>query len=95
MKICSIILLLLSAVILIVAQSCSSASYSTEDIRLRKINMSITYTDGIFFNKNGSLDMNFFKMIPLMWDFLFTGNDRKPDVALPVKQVDFHQINNA
>ncbi len=57
--------------------------------------MLINYKDGIFFNKNGSLDMNFFKMIPLMWDFLFTGNDRKPDVALPVKQVDFHQINNA
>lgn len=66
LKICSMIILLLSAVILIMAQSCSSASYSTEDIRLRKINMSNNYKDGIFFNKNDSLNMNFFKMLPLL-----------------------------
>jgi len=30
-----------------------------------------------------------------MWDFIFTGNDRKPDGVLPIKQVDFNQIANA
>jgi len=30
-----------------------------------------------------------------MWDFIFTGNDRKPDEILPISQVDFNQIVNA
>ena len=31
----------------------------------------------------------------MLWDFLVTDNDRKPDVELPAQKVDFEQIINA
>ncbi|MCB0729786.1 MAG: MBL fold metallo-hydrolase [Ignavibacteriae bacterium] len=30
-----------------------------------------------------------------MWDFLFTGNDRKPDVDIPKQEINFEQIKNS
>ncbi|MCB0750167.1 MAG: MBL fold metallo-hydrolase [Ignavibacteriae bacterium] len=30
-----------------------------------------------------------------MWDFLFTGNDRKPDVDIPRQEINFEQIKNS
>lgn len=87
-----VVILLLS---MLFAQSCSSASYSTEDIKMEKIEKSSQYKNGKFVNINPEPDMSFGKMLPLMWDFLFTGNNRKPDIDLPRKEIDFEQINNA
>ena len=95
MKISSILILILIGTTMLLNQSCSSASYSTDDERSNKIINSPQYKDGVFFNENGTHDFSFFKMFPMMWDFLVTGNDRKPDVILPTQQVDFDQILNA
>ena len=37
-------------------------------------------------------DWGFTKMLPIMWEFLFTDNDRKPNVDLPMQVIDFEQI---
>ena len=87
-----IVILLLS---MLFAQSCSSASYSTEDIKMEKIEKSSQYKDGKFINIEPEPDMSFGKMLPLMWDFLVTGNDRKPDEDLPRQEIDYEQISNA
>jgi L-ascorbate metabolism protein UlaG (beta-lactamase superfamily) len=39
--------------------------------------------------------MNFVKMLPMMWDFMFVDNNRKPKVDLPTQLIDFELIKNA
>lgn len=95
MKISSIILVATILIGMLFAQSCSSATYNTEDSKMEKIKKSINYKDGEFVNSAGNPDMNFFKFVPVMWDFLFADNDRKPGVDLPTQKVDFNQILNA
>ena len=61
---------------------------------MEKINKSENYEEGEFLNSEVNPDMNFIKFIPMMWDFLFLDNDRKPDVELPTQLIDFSQIVN-
>ena len=91
----SIALVLILITSMFLAQSCSSASYSTEDIKMEKIEKSQQYENGKFVNLNPEPDLNFGKMLPIMWDFLFTGNDRKPDVDIPRQEINFEQIKNS
>jgi L-ascorbate metabolism protein UlaG (beta-lactamase superfamily) len=95
MKVSTIVILSLTTAILIMNQSCSSANYSTKDIKMKKIEQSAQYKDGVFNNYKDNYDINFIKSLPMIWDFLFTDNDRKPDVDLPAQKVDFNQIENA
>lgn len=76
-------------------QSCSSATYSIEDVKMDKINKSKQFRNDKFNNYKPSPDWGFFKMFPIMWDFLVTNNNRKPDIELPTQKVDFSQIINA
>lgn len=77
-------------------QSCATTKYSTEDAQMKKIENSKQYKKEKFVNYNaGGLETNFFKMLPVAWEFLVKGNERTPDVDLPVKQVDMNQIINA
>ena len=76
-------------------QSCSSATYSIEDVKMDKINKSKQFRNDKFNNYKPSPDWGFLKMFPIMWDFLVTNNDRKPDIELPTQKVDFNQITNA
>ncbi len=62
---------------------------------MEKIENSAQYKDGVFWNYKDSYELNFFKSLPIMWDFLVTDNDRKPDVELPIQKIDFRQIINA
>lgn len=87
-----VIILLLS---MLLAQSCSSVSYNTEDIKMEKIEKSSQYKDGKFINYSAEPDMSFGKIAPMMWDFLFTGEDKKPETDLPRQEIDFNQIKNA
>ena len=87
-----VILLLLSMLLM---QACSSASYSTGDIKMEKIEESTQYIDGKFNNYNPETHLGISKMISKLWDFLVTDNDRKPDVDLPTQKIDFDQIKNA
>ena len=80
---------------MLLAQSCSSASYSSEDIKMEKIEKSIQYEDGKFINYAENPGFGFFKMIPVMWDFMFLDNDRKPAIDLPRQEIDFTKIKNA
>ena len=80
---------------LLIGQSCSSATYSNGDIKMEKIKKSAHHKEGIFVNSKDGYEMKFFKNLPVMWDFLFADNDRKPETDLPTQKVDFKQILNA
>jgi len=95
MKISTVGFLILIVVVALANQSCSSASYSIGDIKMEKIEKSAHYKEGEFINYIPSPDWGITDVIPIMWDFIFTGNDRKPDEILPISQVDFNQIVNA
>jgi len=94
MKISTIALALMIVVGMLFAQSCSSAKYSTEDIKMEKINDAERYKENKFLNYTPSPEMNFVKMLPMMWDFMFTDNDRKPTMELPTQKVDISEITN-
>jgi len=94
MKISTIALALMTVVGMLFAQSCSSAKYSTEDIKMEKINDAERYKENKFLNYTPSPEMNFVKMLPMMWDFMFTDNDRKPTMELPTQKVDISEITN-
>ena len=93
-KISTSLLIVIILIGLLFGQSCSSATYSTEDVKMEKINKSKQYKENKFLNYGPSPDWGIFKMLPVMWDFLVTNNDRKPDVKLPTQKVDFNQITN-
>lgn len=95
MKRSSLVIIAMILIGIIFGQSCSSATYSNEDIKMKKIVGSKQYKDDKFVNKNPVPDWGFFKIFPIMWDFLVTNNDRKPDVDLPTQMVDFNQITGA
>lgn len=78
----------------IIIQSCSAAFYDNDDVKMEKIEESYQYQDGKFTNYREFDGMGFWGMFPVMWDFIFTGNDRSPDAELPVKQIDFSKIEN-
>ncbi len=95
MKIVSITIVGVFLIGMLGAQSCSSATYSEKDIKMEKIENSAQFKDGKFINYKPAPDWGFTKMLPVMWDFLFVGNDRKPDEMLPTQKINFDQINNA
>lgn len=95
MKIGSSITVILILVGMLFGQSCSSVSYSTEDINMEKIEKSKQYEEGKFVNYAENPGFNISKMLSAGWDFMFMVNDRKPDVDLPRQEIDFDQINNA
>ncbi len=94
-KISTYLLIVIILIGILFGQSCSSATYSTEDVKMNKINKSKQFNNDKFNNYKPSPDWGFFKMLPIMWDFLVTNNDRKPDIELPIKKVEFNQITNA
>jgi len=89
----SILGIVIFAVIL--GYSFSSATYSSGDDRMEQIIRSPQYKDGKFLNINTAPDMNFFKMAPVMWEFLTVKNNRKPKVELPSQKVDLKKIENS
>lgn len=95
MKISSIIITVLVVAGMLLNQSCSSASYSTEDIKMQKIEKSAQYKEAKFLNYKPSPDWGLTDIFPMMWDFLVTDNNRKPDAVLPTQQVNLNQIVNA
>ncbi len=94
-KISTSLLIVIVLIGILFGQSCSSATYNTEDVKMNKINKSKQFNNDKFNNYKPSPDWGFFKMLPIMWDFLVTNNDRKPDIELPIKKVEFNQITNA
>jgi len=94
-KISTYLLIVIILIGILFGQSCSSATYNTEDVKMNKINKSKQFNNDKFNNYKPSPDWGFFKMLPIMWDFLVTNNDRKPDIELPIKKVEFNQITNA
>jgi len=94
MKISTVTLIPLAFVGMLFAQSCSSATYSRKDIKMEKINNAERYKENKFLNYTPSPEMNFVKMIPTMWDFLVTDNNRKPNVDLPTQKINIASITN-
>ena len=95
MKIISLCLPALIIGGIILNQSCSSAKNHSGEGNMKKIENSDHYRDGVFWNYRENYDINYFKTLPILWDVLFTDNDRKPDIELPSQKVDFDQIINA
>ena len=77
MKISTPLIIVIVLIVVLIAQSCSSATYSTEDIKMEKIDKSKQFNDGKFINHKPSPSWGFAKMLPIMWEFLFSDNDRK------------------
>lgn len=94
MKTSSIVLIVIILLGIFVGQSCSSATYSTGDVKMAKLDSSSQFKDGKFVNYKPSPSWGFFKMLPVMWDFMFSGDERTPKAMLPTKSVDFTQITN-
>ncbi len=88
MKINLLILLLISIVGVFINQSCSSASYTTEDIKMKKIYNSENFRDGKFHNFVDWEEPGFFEYVGTMWDFIFKGDQRTPEDSLPKSKVD-------
>jgi len=95
MKISSTVLVVLVLIGMLFAQSCSSATYSSEDKKMEKIEKSVQYNDGKFINYQERSELGFVKVLPIIWDFLFLDNNRKPNVDLPTQKVDFSLITKA
>lgn len=95
MKITTPILIGVNLLGLFFIQSCSSATYGTKDVKMDKVINSAQYNGRKFNNYKPSFNWSFSKILPVMWDFLVTNNERKPSVALPTQMVDFSQIKNA
>ena len=93
-KLSSLFLFIVILTGILFGQSCSSATYSREDVKMEKINKSQNYKENKFLNYTPNAEMNFIKMLPMMWDFIFTDNDRKPNAELPTQKIDFDQITN-
>ncbi len=93
-KIGTAALIPLALVGMLFAQSCSSATYSTKDIKMEKIINAERYKENKFLNYTPSPEMNIVKMLPMMWDFLFLDNDRKPKVDIPTHKIDVSKITN-
>lgn len=91
----TIVLFVVILIGMLFAQSCSSATYSPEDIKMKKVEKSKQYNNGKFLNYENNPGFGFVKMLPVMWNFLFLSNNRKPDNKLPMQKVDFSQIKNA
>ena len=89
----SIFIMLISITML--NQSCSSATYSIEDQKMKKIEKSAQYKDGKFFNYKDGFEFNLLKNLGTMWDFIITDNDRTPDIELPRQEVNLELIKNA
>lgn len=72
---------------MIVNQSCSSASYSIEDVKMNKIKNSTQYKEGKFYNALQWEQPSFGEYAGTMWEFLFGGDQRTPSDSLPRQKV--------
>ena len=59
-----------------------------------KIMSSPEFKDGKFKDMGTELNMSFTEFASTTWEFFFSENNRTPDMALPVKQVDLSYFNN-
>ena len=75
MKIGSIGTIALLVAVMLINQSCSSATYNSKDIKMEKIIESDQYQDGKFINYKDGFEIKFFENLGTMWDFLVTDND--------------------
>ncbi len=73
--------------------ACSSAKYSTGDIKVDYIERSSQYIDGKFRNYE-KWEPSFGKMSSSLWDFIFKKGERTPDAVLPKKDVNLSHFNN-
>ena len=94
MKINFVILSLISAAVMFINQSCSSATYSLEDSKMNKIKNSPQYKDGKFVNQVEWKQPSAGEFIGSAWKFLFTGDQRTPNDRLPRQQVDLSKFNS-
>jgi L-ascorbate metabolism protein UlaG (beta-lactamase superfamily) len=75
-------------------QACSSAKYTTEDLKMKKIYNSKNFKDGKFHNFVEWEEPGFFEYIGTMWDFVFKGDQRTPEDSLPKTRVDLTNFLN-
>lgn len=94
MKINAAIIALVTVTTIFINQSCSSASYNVKDSRMNYINESPQFSDGKFKNTVEWEEPSFGEYFSMTWDFLFTGDQRSPDGALPSKKVNLDHFNN-
>ena len=73
---------------MMVNQSCSSALYSIEDVKMNKIKSSAQYKEGKFYNALQWEQPSFGEYAGTMWEYLFGGDQRTPSDSLPRQKVD-------
>lgn len=92
-KINSLILTVICVAVMFINQSCSSAEYSTKDVKMEKIQKSPQFNDGKFKNKKEWIQPPITKTISVMWKFLTGGSNRTPDFDLPRQKADLAKFN--
>lgn len=71
------------------------ASKTIDDTISRKISMSPQFKDGKFGANEDVMDTSLKNIAAVTWEFLFSGTNRTPKSALPVKSVDLSQFRNS
>ncbi len=66
----------------------------SEDMAIRNTEESKQYSKGKFHNRVEWQQPSFFEFSGTMWDFIFKGGDRTPDMELPRKEVDLKYFNS-
>ena len=95
LKIVISIISIITVLAILQCASTDTAVVSNSDQTLPgKVDASLEYKDGKFDDMGTALNMSFTEFVSTTWDFLFTDNQRKPDLELPVKLVDISHFNN-
>jgi L-ascorbate metabolism protein UlaG (beta-lactamase superfamily) len=93
-KYLTLILAVIAVLGVIADWSLSSADYRDGASTMSKINRSLQFKDGEFFNEVPWQSPSFLKTMSSMWEFLFGGDQRTPGGMLPRQMADlnyFHQ----
>lgn len=94
-KITLLFLLTISLMIIMLNQSCSSATYNAKDIKMTKIKSSVQYKNDKFHNIVPWNEPSLGEYIGTMWDFLFKRNQRTPNDSLPRMKVNLAKFNTS
>ena len=95
MKSIILISLIIGAVTMLFFHANSAAVSGLDQGQSDKSDPSSDYINGKFKNEAEPLNISAVEFVSSTWDFLFGGQDRTPEMELPIKSVDLTHINNS
>jgi len=80
---------------IIIVMAAFAVAFLGSDPVSQRVANSPQYGDGAFRNPGENIEFSFGTTIASMWDFFFKGQDRKPNTALPMQEVNLSEFENA